>query len=110
MMPALAQAWVFVTLLTRAMKTPSPVQARRWKWNSSAESQMSAPEPRMVNVPPDSEAEPAAATAPMSPEVNGPVWARASGRARRAARNVTDSRIRPAIEAERLSRWEGEGV
>jgi len=49
--PALAQLLVLLTLFTRAIIEPAPLSILYAKWNSSALSQMSSPEPVIVNVP-----------------------------------------------------------
>jgi len=52
MTPAFAQALVLVSLTTRAVIVPSPVNASESNWKESAVPQMSTPDPLMVYVPP----------------------------------------------------------
>src|SRR5437870_3042798 len=69
--PAFARALVFWIDVTRATISPLPDSGCDMKWKASAVPQMSAPAPRTVKTPPDSDALPAIPTDPMSFEVHG---------------------------------------
>src|SRR5437762_1251242 len=66
MSPALAQECVLPPTATRAMNSPTPLQSRYRSNNSSARSQMPAPDQRNICASESSELLPAAATAPTS--------------------------------------------
>src|SRR3954469_12860491 len=66
MTPAFAHALLTVCDRSRALTTPSPVNACDTKWNSSERSQMSPPPPSSVQVPDDSVCAPGGVAPPTS--------------------------------------------
>src|SRR5438067_6002674 len=72
MIPAFANVFVFCSAVTRATISPDPPGGWWYtKRNASAVSQMSAPDPEMVNVPPENVALPGRPAAPTSVVAHG---------------------------------------